>query len=207
MADGNDDAISGPVAEALGVPPSSIQWLSPLPGDGFAEYRDEAFLGRLDVDLPKRPLAEFWPRRGPVWDGLGRSERGDLLLVEAKAHIGEMVSPPSQAGDESRKRIEAALDEVRDYLRIKNDADWTDRFYQYTNRLAHLYLLRVVNQLPAWLVFVHFVNDGDMGGPATREKWEGAIKVMRAVLGLRERHRLSKYVIDLFPDVRTLAGP
>jgi hypothetical protein len=206
MADRNGAALSGPTAQALGVLPSSIRRLSPLPNDDFAEYSDEAFLGRLDVDLPKRPLSEFWPRRGPVWDGLGGTERGDLLLVEAKAHIREMVSPPSQAGDESRKRIQAAFDEVRDYLRVKNDADWTGRFYQYTNRLAHLYLLRVVNRLPAWLVFIHFLNDDDMGGPATREEWEGAIKVVQAVLGLGNRHRLSNYVIDLFRDVCSLSN-
>ncbi len=35
----------------------------------------------------------------------------------------------------------------------------TKGFYQYINRLAHLYLLRVLNKIPAYLVFVYFVND------------------------------------------------
>ncbi len=139
-----------------------------------------------------------------MWDGLGRTDRGDLILVEAKSHIGEMVSPPSQAGAVSRRRINAALSEVRDYLGVEGDVDWTSRFYQYTSRLAHLYLLRVLNDLPAWLVFVHFVNVAEMRGPSTREEWIGAINVMRPVIGVGERHRLSKYVVDVFVDVQPL---
>lgn len=158
----------------------------------------------LGVALNQRALSDFWPRRGPVWDGLGRTARGDLLLVEAKAYIGEMLSPPSQAGEVSSRQIAAAMAEVKDYLRVGIDAEWMGRFYQYTNRLAHLYLLRVANNLEACLIFVHFFGDEDMGGPATSAEWEGAIKVMKAVLGLRERHRLSRYVIDAFVDVRQM---
>lgn len=201
MAGGDGAALSVPVAAALDLPPSSIRWLSPLPDDDFAEYSDQEFLTRLGAELPKRSLTDFWPRRGPVWDGLGRTDRGDLLLVEAKSHIAELISSPSRAGVKSRGQIRAALDEVHDYLRVRSNADWTGRFYQYTNRLGHLYLLRVVNDLPAWLVFVHFVNDHNMGGPVTREEWQGAIKVRRILLGLSERHRLSRYVIDVFVDV------
>ena len=37
--------------------------------------------------------------------------------------------------------------------------DWSHCFYQYANRLAHLYLLRESNGLDAFLVFVYFVDD------------------------------------------------
>lgn len=37
----------------------TMKWLSPLKCDGYAEYRDEAFLERLDVKLNKVPLNEF----------------------------------------------------------------------------------------------------------------------------------------------------
>ena len=43
---------------------------------------------------------------------LARTDREDILLVEAKAHIGEVCSPPSQASDASRQQIEAALKEI-----------------------------------------------------------------------------------------------
>lgn len=200
MENDGDAVLSAAVAGPLGVPASSVTWLSPLPQDDFAEYSDDAFLERLGVTLDRRSLSDFWPRRGPVWDGLGRTARGDLLLVEAKAHIREMVSPATQAGETSRARIDAALEEVRGYLGVAGGGDWAGTFYQYTNRLAQLYLLRAVNGLPAWLVFVHFVGDADMDGPATREEWEGAGKMMRAVLGLGKRHRLAPYALDVFVD-------
>lgn len=167
-----------------------IEWLSPLANDDFAEYRDAAFLRRLGVQPARKPLDAFWPRQGPVWDGLGRTERGDLLLVEAKAHIGELVSSASQAAAESRTRIEDSLAATKRYLKIKNTYDWTGRFYQYTNRLAHLYFLWVLNHLPAYLVLVYFIGAQEVGGPETREEWDGALQLLHGFLGV-ERHAFS----------------
>ena len=61
----------------------SITWLSPKAEVGYAEYRDKAFLDLLDLKLPKVPLADFWPTRGPQWDALGKSETGKVLLIES----------------------------------------------------------------------------------------------------------------------------
>lgn len=190
-----------PIAKRLGVAADTICWLSPLPHDNFAEYYDAAFVERLGVELPHRALAEFWPTRGPHWDGLGKTERGDLLLVEANAQIAEMVSPPSSAKAEtSVERIRASLAETKRHLRVPDDVDWAATYYQYTNRLAHLYLLRELNGLPAWLVFVHFVGDAQMAGPSTAAIWEEAIADMRSALKLPRDHALSPYVIDVFVD-------
>src|SRR3972149_1570207 len=71
---------------------NQIEWLSPMKDDAYAEYSDDEFLERLKVNLNQVTLGNFWPRRGPVWDGLGRTNRGDVILLEAKAHIAEMVS-------------------------------------------------------------------------------------------------------------------
>jgi hypothetical protein len=40
-----------------------------------------------------------------------------------------------------------------------------------------------------------------MEGPWTVREWESAIQVVRGVLGLNNRDRLSKYVLDVFIDV------
>jgi hypothetical protein len=40
-----------------------------------------------------------------------------------------------------------------------------------------------------------------MEGPWTVREWESAIQVVRGVLGLKDRNRLSKYVLDVFIDV------
>ena len=179
--------------------PGAIEWLSPLEGDDFAEYRDAAFLERLGVRLDRWSLAEFWPAPGPVWDGLARSgER--LLLVEAKAHVGEIDSSSTAAGHDSRAMIEAALGETRAFLGVGLDSDWTRSFYQYANRLAHLYLLRELDGLDAWLLFVYFIGDDTMGSPASQADWEGAVARAKARLGLPNSDWPSSYVRDVYID-------
>ncbi len=179
-----------------------LQWLSPLVDDDYAEYRDQAFLDRLGIKLPSRSLESFWPTRGPVWDGLGRVDSGELILVEAKAHVPEMASPPSVASEASLIKIRAGLEALRAHIGATAPADWTGKLYQYTNRLAHLYLLRELNGLPAHLVFIYFTGDTDMRGPETRQEWRGAIELAHALLGLPRRHRMSAYVHEVFIDVR-----
>lgn len=179
---------------------SSIEWLSPLASENFREYRDQAFLGKLGIELPERTLSEFWPNGGPVWDGLARTGNGEVLLVEAKSHIPEAVSPPSRASPRSLELIRASLDETKDFMKGNPDADWSGIFYQYTNRLAHLYLLRELNRLPARMVFINFVGDTDMGGPDTPEEWKGAILAIETYLGVT-RSRLSSYVAHVHLDV------
>jgi len=40
-----------------------------------------------------------------------------------------------------------------------------------------------------------------MEGPWTVREWESAIQVVRGVLGLKDRNRLSEYALDVFIDV------
>jgi len=88
-----------------------ITWLSPLAEDGYAEYQDHAFLDLLDITLTKVPLSDFWPLRGPVWDGLGKSKTGRVFLVEAKSHISEVLSPGTGAGVKSlSERVKSSFD-------------------------------------------------------------------------------------------------
>ena len=75
-----------------------IEWLSPLANDGHAEYRDSHFLERIGHPELAPALAAFWPARGPQWDALARTDDGDVLLVEAKARIGEMLSSGTSGG-------------------------------------------------------------------------------------------------------------
>lgn len=139
-----------------------------------------------------------------MWDGLAKTAEGDVILVEAKAHIPELNSSPSAASKSSAERITRSLNTVKDYLGSSAPADWSSCFYQYTNRLAHLYLLRSLNDLDAWLLNVYFVGDDDIGGPERKEAWLGAIRLMKSHLGLG-RHALRRFVINSFIDVRLLA--
>ena len=135
----------------------SIEWRSPLTGDDFAEYRDAEFLKLVGLEEFSGALAEFWPRHGPQWDALGVTDRGDVLLVEAKAHIAEMCSPGTQASAKSKDRIRGALSETAFAVGAKPRAAWADVFYQLANRLAHLHFLRS-RGVPAWLVLFNFIG-------------------------------------------------
>jgi len=182
----------------LGIGLGKLTWLSPLPEDGWAEYRDADFLERLGVTLTRRPLDTFWPARGPVWDGLARSESGVCVLVEAKAHVGELASNCAAASTASVSRIRSALEETKRALAVDAGCDWCVGFYQYANRLAHAYLMNELNGVRTELVHLYFVGDFDMHGPTTREEWQAAISDVHRALGLRGQ--LPAYVHEVFLD-------
>ncbi len=183
--------------------PLNINWVSPLYTDNYAEYRDDDFVSLLGLTLTTT-LNKFWPVRGPQWDALGKAKTGEVFLIEAKANIPEMVSSGTKATSaKSLDLITTSLNETKKFLKIDNTIDWSSRFYQYTNRLAHLYFLREINKVPAYLVNVYFINDQTVDGPTFQCEWEAAIKVMKCFLGIN-RHKLSKYMIDLFIDVKYL---
>jgi len=179
-----------------------ITWLSPLKDDEYAEYRDQDFINRLKIKQ-KVALANFWPERGPQWDALGKSDSGNLFLVEAKSHVSELISTLQAKNPISINRIHESLEQTRTFLGSNANVNWSSSFYQYTNRLAHLYFLRIQNRLPAYLVFVYFVNDVDMNGPTSASEWKGALSLLHSYLGIG-RHKLQSFAIELFVDVNSL---
>jgi hypothetical protein len=187
----------------LEITTSPIEWLSPLRRDRFQEFRDEDVLTRCRIEL-RGKLADFWPRGGPMWDGLARCG-DDVILLEAKAHIPELVSPRSRATEPARGRIRKSMEEAQKALSPKSlgYVDWTGTFYQYANRVAHLHYLREQNRVNAHLVNVYFLNAFDVGGPTDEREWHGANKIVKSYLGLG-RTRMSKYMHDVFVDAQPL---
>jgi hypothetical protein len=184
---------------------TKVSWLSPLSSDEFAEYRDAAFLEKVGTAHLVPELECFWPRWGPQWDALGCSDAEDVLLVEAKAHIKELFSPPSRAGSSSRAVIDRAFHETASHLGAGLRVQWADIFYQLANRLAHLYFLRK-HGVKAWLLLVNFVGDAEVNGPTSRLEWMAAYQVVWHALGVEDRSSLSAYIIHIYPDVRTLGN-
>jgi hypothetical protein len=183
----------------------SIEWLSPLASDDMAEYRDAAFLDRIGLPNLTAALRDFWPERGPQWDGLARTGSGELILVEAKAHIREIMSSGCTASSErSRQMIESSLGETAAALRANPSIPWTGPLYQTANRIAHLYFFSL-HKVPARLAFVCFVGDEAMGGPRSAEEWRGALHMAEGLLGLRSGHRLADRILHVFPDVSMLS--
>jgi hypothetical protein len=113
-----------------------------------------------------------------------------------------LISTLQTKDEDSVKRILQNLREVKNYLRSKTNFDWSKGLYQYTNRLAHLYLLRK-NGLCAYLVFVFFISDSQVKGPTTVSEWKGAIKLLHSCLGIG-KHKLTKYIANIFVDVNQL---
>ena len=184
----------------------SVEGVSPLADDDFAEYRDGEVLRRLGIGrLPQRALSDFWPKRGPVWDGLGKSRHGRLIFVEAKAHIPEAASPGSKASAASLKRIRDSLEEARRHYAPNATAEWSGLLYQYANRLAFQYFFGTVNGLPTRLVFLDFCNAPDVQGPESEAEWQGATRLIHALLGLPADLR-EQGVFHAYLDVRSVAG-
>ena len=181
-----------------------VEWLSPLASDGHAEYRDRAFLRLIGHENLAEDLAAFWPARGPQWDALGRAGN-TVVLVEAKAHVKEMLSPPCSAGAASRARIESAFAETRADLGVSGGAPWIQVFYQLGNRIAHLWFLRS-RGVDARLLLVSFVGDRDLAGPATAAEWEAAYQVAFHAIGLPPKHKLAAFIHHVHPDVEALAA-
>lgn len=179
-----------------------IIWLSPVEEDKFSEYRDKAFIDRLDLSLDEYPLKDFWPKGGPVWDGLGRAGN-HVFLIEAKAHIPELNTTAMKASPGSAEKIRSSLTQVKKKVKSKSHTDWTKCFYQYANRLAHLYLLRSLNNIEAWLFNIYFVGDHTVNGPKTKEEWKGAIRLVQSHLGLGY-YSLNEFQHSFFFDVNDL---
>ncbi|MGE0034380.1 MAG: hypothetical protein AB7S93_01975 [Xanthobacteraceae bacterium] len=180
-----------------------IEWLSPLADDGFAEYRDKSFLERIGHPELSAALSEFWPSRGPQWDALGRADGGEILLVEAKAHIREMLSEGSKASEKSLDRISASLDATAAALRASPLIPWTGALYQTANRIAHLKFL-IDHDVPARLLFVCFLDDNEMSGPTSIEEWQGAIELSRCLLGLPRQHLLNSRISHVFMSTKEI---
>jgi len=179
-----------------------IKWVSPLK-EGYEEYRDEEFLKVVGYPQLEKALLDFWPKRGPVWDALAtfgtKEGRKGVILLEAKSHATEMLGD-CRAEEKSENKIRRAFEEVKRFLGVSNGIEWTREYYQYANRLAHLYFLSVMHKIPAWLVFVYFVDDKTIKSPMRKEEWGKTIAEPKKTLGLTDQHALSDRIIEIFPE-------
>jgi len=169
---------------ALGGQP--IDWRSPRPASRYRELRDGAFLRRTGLTDLEPSLTDFWPRGGPVWDGvgtLGETASDGLVLLEGKNYPAETESAWRATAPESRRMIQKALDQTREELDARGDPSaWTERYYQLANRLAWLVWLRR-HDVPTWLAFLCFTDD-QRHGATTRNEWERDMKTIEGALGV-----------------------
>lgn len=179
-----------------------IIWVSPLANDDYAEYRDDSFLEKVGLKPTEITLNNVWPKRGPQWDALAKTKNGTVILVEAKANVSEINSAATKAKEPSKCLIDKSLSEVKKFLLVENDIDWSGRYYQYTNRLFHLFHLREKCMKTVFLVNIYFVDD-TTATPTSKQQFQKAIDQQKKHLGLN-KHSLSNYVAEIFIDIKEL---
>lgn len=187
------------------APPDAVRWLSPLEGARFREYRDGAFLRAIGLEHERSRLRDFWPAGGPVWDGLAvvdapNSKAPSIVLLEAKSYPEEVHGGGCKAtpGSDALRTIRSSLARTAHWLGIARTPAWEGRLYQSANRIAHLYFLREILNLDAYMLNVCFV--GDRRRPTTPEQWHKAGNAFREELGL------SAHALPWLADVTLPAG-
>jgi len=78
------------------------------------------------------------------------------------------------------QRLPGAFRSTKSAFRAAPSAVWENPFYQYVNRLSHLYFLRKINRVDAYLLFVYFADAPDVPHPCTVQQWEGADRLVKA---------------------------
>lgn len=182
----------------------NIDWVSPIKEDNFAEYRDTGFLAKLGLEEYSNALSSFWPEGGPQWDALGIDtyNRRRVFLVEAKSHISELITICRACHPKSIEQIDSSIQKTQKFLGIKPIIPWTEGFYQYANRIAHLYFMRQIAKVDAFLLFIYFLNDNTLI-PTTKEQWLGALEIQEKLMGLSS-HKLQQFIVKIFIDVKDI---
>lgn len=171
-----------------------IEWRSPLVDDDYAEYRDIDFLDILGLNHLQDQLQEFWPRSGPQWDALGKI--GDkVFLVEAKANIPEIKSSCAAINPNSIDKIKKNISDTKAFLGITENDNWLEGFYQYSNRLAHLFFLREICCVDAELVFIYFCDD-PTHIPTSISAWEVALATQKRLMGINKLDNVSELFVS-----------
>jgi hypothetical protein len=147
----------------------------------------------------------FWPAHGNSqnWDALGTIDYDDhkeWLLVEAKAHIGEIKSSCDAKNAKSLVKINNALKRTTTSFCVDPPTmkTWLEDNYQYANRLAALHFMMKECQpaIPARLLFIYFYGDkrDDATCPQNEQDWVHILDEIEESMGINRRSELYQRV-------------
>jgi len=134
-----------------------------------------------------------WPQTGKQmnWDLLGytkQNNKKNWILIEAKAHLGELEQYCKATSLDSIEKIESALlKTAKNYgIKVPKNKPWTKKYYQFANRIYVLDLLKR-NGFNAKLINIYFVGDmisKSRKSPQNKHEWSTKIKEMKDYLGV-----------------------
>jgi len=203
-ADHLTDAIFSASPSLASEARGSLDWLSPLPGDQPQECWNERFLERVGLVDQLAAFRDFWPFSGsgtPHWDALARVPVLDgqgVVMVEAKAHKGELMKPGDKSGAramDSIAKIGRSCAAARTFYGVSpTTVPWEARYYQVGNRLAHLYWMNEIAETPTWLVWLFFTNDPSWDDRLAAHEWHKLFETVRQEVGLPAHHQLDSRI-------------
>jgi hypothetical protein len=209
------------VLQAVGG--ESVTWLVDGPfffradGHQYGERRPDGRLAEcrgLDFLEPshaaRQEWARVWPKRGNTlnWDAVGGVRVGgadEWLLVEAKAHLGEIESSCGAKQHGGLAQIEAAINRTQNELGIVPRRDWLQGHYQFCNRVVALNHL-LAHGVPAHLVFVDFCGDTHFADRAMApQDWQPSLRALEQHVGRPFPPRVESRLHDVFLNVNPMA--
>lgn len=184
-----------------------VEWVSPLKEQQYKEYKDnllELLFEGESLEKVNQKLRQFWPARGPVWDGVGIVHgvdgRKGLILIEAKSYPAESKSALKAKSLDSREKIISRIVEVKAKVNSTSAIEvWTNQYYQMANRLCFTCFLNEQLGIPTWLVLCNFVNDSSFKR-TSRIEWLQHQKNIWKALGVNSESKLMGRVITIYPE-------
>jgi len=204
----------------IGLPPNAeIHWLDygwdSTTVSGDKEYKKGEFFEKIKEIFTSKVVSSikedsFGAILNQNWDGIFWVDK-TVYIVEAKAHLKEIISDCQSDKPESLDVIEEYFKETRDRFGISSDNDWKKTYYQMANRIAFLALLKK-HFIDAKLVNIYFLNgyEKKIKNPvsgkyytiqnknATKDEWIKAIKKEEDYLGVSKLVGKDKDIIHVF---------
>ena len=166
---------------------SDINWLD----FSFNGPEDKELLNFDFIPELKNEWRKYWACgvSGLNWDAVGKTHDGIYVLIEAKAHVGELKS--SAGGKkQSKKNNNIVINSfLKKYHINKAAEDWNKDCYQLANRLIALDFLNSKG-FKAKLVYVLFENryefNSSSNKSASRDEWLKAFNDELVLAGIKD---------------------
>ncbi|HAH54689.1 MAG TPA: hypothetical protein DCM02_05225 [Flavobacterium sp.] len=150
---------------------------------------------------------EEWPQSGNSmnWDLVGYTVKNNIktwVLIEAKAHIGELEND-CKAVPKSLIKIGKALNNTANNIgtEILIDSPWSKKYYQLANRIYILDLLKR-NNINSKLINIYFIGDkigSSRKSPKDIATWKVEIDKMKKYLNIEKSNSID--ILDLYLDI------